>query len=617
MSKQGTFPWEIGDTPVFPIDYSIRSYLKRKNKTKVTEDQVNQYIISQPWFERITDLLYSGESREDKEDRNTLNYSKTIPLELTPLIDAYMEIVCNAEKKKFGLIFPRKTASSRRDANEGILSDDKIEKVDKLAKEFLSELAKKIHVSILFDENVPFDSFFSKQFYQNHFLNEQVVRYMWERNISPRYETILKLLPNVEVITQADVLSELLFSMDRAIYSLKKCNQNNNSSNISAQIIDHKELNNILFNISSQFLKNRLNTIKSNSYHVPNVDFIDEGNNTNMESAFNSLKPQPNQKANVRKGTLIENARNAYLDYLNEQHKYPPFQQRILGIENYLTSVLQKKEDSQLQSKIKRLFYLEVSYNFDIAYTDVHEELLTCRNQLLETGYLGNLVYYRIQLEAHKIFMKNFETFMYIINTEYTSEIHALYGNDKSVIDALHSLAYQMEDDAGDLFGLLKLKYHINEKKIVNNMSAHDFAILFFRQLCSLWHDIYADNQEVANCLPEEKSLMCNADSFLLSKEQIDSLIYVQIHSWPSTKKILHLPFQDDITAEDLYLCYQFYNTIISDPDLPYNLRIVEYFVINILKPFYFYSVASDAIKACPKLIDFTIFEADMYSPED
>jgi hypothetical protein len=86
---------------------------------------------------------------------------------------------------------------------------------------------------------------------------------------------------------------------------------------------------------------------------------MDNGEKTNLEEAFSLLQLQPNGESNLRKGSLIDNARKAYLDYLNQLDDHPPFQLRIYGNETYLSTTIHKEGSTLFHSLLTYQLNLE------------------------------------------------------------------------------------------------------------------------------------------------------------------------------------------------------------------------------------------------------------------
>lgn len=376
------FKWISGNSgngPVFPIDYSQRSYAEYLG---TDPRQVKRYVIDHPFFRDILRGQFYQNQRDGKFPKRSNNAIISIPAESALFFQCFYEL---AVDKKYHAAF----CSGKDHVSEQILA------------QFLRDLCQKISLRIEGDDKEE-NPYYRHVLYENEVFRQKLLPDLWAQELEPRIEKLKELSKNARTENQLEALMDCILCLDRNIINLMPASQDreigakSNNKNLRAS-------NNVAFSPSKIGIQNLLEDLLQREqaepddptfpfavYQIDDIVLAEEddlGHAHSLEGAFYELshhttKPQTE---------LEKFARKMYLKHLGAKRHESNFEMKYLLAMKYLrvwTGVPEKLLEDLVAERVK----LYCTSHLDQCFITPPRTIPPIKEKYTDLHYIAQLV---------------------------------------------------------------------------------------------------------------------------------------------------------------------------------------------------------------------------------
>ena len=317
-----------GNGPVFPIDYSQRSFAEYLGRDP---RQVKRYLIDHPFFRDILQEQFCKNQGNGKFPNRSDNAIISIPAESAVFFNCFYELVIT---EKYHAAF----CSGDHDIPDEILA------------QFLHDLCREISLSI--EGNAEKGNQYSRHvLYKNEVFRQKLLSDLWAQELEPRVKKIRELSKTAIAENQLESLMDCILCLDRNIINLqiasqhedrcpsKKAGENRNVSSSKTAI------RKLLTDLLQRNRTERENVISPfDTYLVDNVALGEadgfDGIHT-LQDAFHVLS----HLTTKQNSDLETFARKNYLEHLGKKEPVSEFEEKYLQAAQYLNIRNEAPED--------------------------------------------------------------------------------------------------------------------------------------------------------------------------------------------------------------------------------------------------------------------------------
>lgn len=376
------FKWISGNSgngPVFPIDYSQRSYAEYLG---TDPRQVKRYVIDHPFFRDILRGQFYQNQRDGKFPKRSNNAIISIPAESALFFQCFYEL---AVDKKYHAAF----CSGKDHVSEQILA------------QFLRDLCQKISLRIEGDDKEE-NPYYRHVLYENEVFRQKLLPDLWAQELEPRIEKLKELSKNARTENQLEALMDCILCLDRNIINLMPASQDreigakSNNKNLCAS-------NNVAFSPSKIGIQNLLEDLLQREqaepddptfpfavYQIDDIVLAEEddlGHAHSLEGAFYELshhttKPQTE---------LEKFARKMYLKHLGAKRHESDFEMKYLLAMKYLR-VWTGIEEHLLEDLVKDRVKTYCNAHLDQCFALPNQTLPPIKEKYTDLHYIAQLV---------------------------------------------------------------------------------------------------------------------------------------------------------------------------------------------------------------------------------
>ena len=308
--KKPQFEWICGNGPVFPIDYSQRSFAEYLNGDPRL---VKRYLVDHPFFRDILQKQFCGGQKKERTPDRSDNASVSIPVESTVFFECFYDLVTG---EKYHAAFC---------SGQGDIPEEKL-------KLFTHDLCQKIRLKIE-DDSVKGNQYCRHALYENRTFQQEILSDLWEQELIRRSREIRELSKTATTEAQIRSLMDCILCLDRNILNLRLAGEG------AAAPSGKDAIQSLLLNLMQREQKTGTSTFAS--YMVDNIEL--QGGNADVETmtleeAFAALSRHPNGKKNSSGAfkTLKECVRQSYLEKLDGKSEEPEFEKQYRSADQYL-----------------------------------------------------------------------------------------------------------------------------------------------------------------------------------------------------------------------------------------------------------------------------------------
>lgn len=299
-----------GNGPVFPIDYSQRSFAEYLGRDP---RQVKRYLIDHPFFRGILQEQFCGNKDNGKFPNRSDNAIVSIPVESAVFFDCFYDLVTG---EKYHAAFC---------SGQGNIPEKKL-------AQFTHDLCQKIRLKIE-DDSVKGNRYCRHALYENRTFRQEILSDLWEQELDRRSREIRELSKTATTEAQLRALMDCILCLDRNILNLRLAGEE------VAAPSGKDAIQSLLLDLMKR--EQKTGTSAFTSYLVDDIK-LQSGNTdvkaTTLNAAFVALSCSPVDRNNAHENlkTLKEIARQSYLEKLDGKGEEPEFEKQYRLADQYL-----------------------------------------------------------------------------------------------------------------------------------------------------------------------------------------------------------------------------------------------------------------------------------------
>lgn len=305
------FVWACGNGPVFPIDYSQRSFAEYLGGDPRL---VKRYLVDHPFFQDILQKQFHGSQEEGRAPDRPSNASASIPVESAAFFNCFYDLVTD---EKYHATF----CSRKKN-----IPKEKLE-------QFTHDLCQKIRLKIE-DDSIKGNQYYRHTLYKNRTFQQEILSDLWEQELDRRCQEIRELSKTATPEFQMGVLMDCILSLDRNILNLQIAGK-------KASAPSGKDaIRSLLLSLIQR--AQRKGSSEFASYLLDDIELKGRNANeeeTTLKEAFIALSSPPSIKRNYSESlkALRELVRQSYLEHLDDKIKESQFEKQYRLADQYLS----------------------------------------------------------------------------------------------------------------------------------------------------------------------------------------------------------------------------------------------------------------------------------------
>ncbi|MGM9618288.1 MAG: hypothetical protein ACI3W8_00405 [Oscillospiraceae bacterium] len=309
-NEKGQFEWLCGNGPVFPIDYTQRSFAEYLGGDPRL---VKRYLVAHPFFRDILQEQFCGSQRAAQLPERSDNAPVSIPVESAVFFDCFYALVTG---EKYHAAF----CSGR----------DNIPK-EKMAQ-FIHDLCQELRLKIE-DDSVKGNPYCRHALYENRTFRKEILSDLWERELDKRSQKIRELSKTATMEAQLNVLMDCVLCLDRNILNLSLAVEENIAPS------GEDAIRSLLLDLLQR--ERETGTSAFASYLVDDIALQSGAMGakaSTLQEAFIALSDSPASRKNSREDlkNLKKCARQSYLGYLDDKGEEQGFERQYRSADQYL-----------------------------------------------------------------------------------------------------------------------------------------------------------------------------------------------------------------------------------------------------------------------------------------
>lgn len=547
-----------GNGPVFPIDYSQRSFAKYLNEDPRL---VNRYIIDHPFFHEILLQQFCKNRANEKFPNRSKNAILSIPAESAVFFKCFYEL---AISKKY-----HAALCSGTDAVP-----------EKILTQFLHDLCLEIFLHIECDDEKE-NPYYRHVLFKNEVFRRELLSDLWAQELEPRIEKIITLSKTASTEKQLESLMDCILCLDRNIINLQNAAQykemENSTVSNSTRTSSKTDIQNLLEDLLQRNQTESMNSMSPfDTYWVDNIvlkqaeSFGDDIHT--LQDAFYKLSHFPTKPQKE-----LENfARREYLEQLGKKVCKSSFENQFMLALKYVR-VGSDISISLLGELVEERVKLYCGAFLDQCFITPDFTIQPIDEKFTELHYIAQLV-------------------DHLVNNSIAS-ISFIFKDVINLISYVVKANYVATHNQFRMWYILKQYPQILTPDLLSDICPSvcpeiNFTLLetkVFTELFSFaWQTLY---KEVVLDPENGHFLDLNRAAHRIYEEGHNGAIYFN--------RINHFPF----TQEDVYSMLECYEKIISAPNQYYKHDELLNFLPNLLYPLLLTVCKREADRMIPAIV--------------
>lgn len=459
-----------GNGPVFPIDYSQRSFAKYLG----TDPRlVKRYVINHPFFHEILQSQFCKNSSHGRFPNRSDNAVTSIPAESAVFFKCFYEL---AVSKKYHAAL----CSGKDIVSEQILP------------QFLHDLCQKIFLDIE-NDNEKENPYYRHVLFENEVFRKELLSDLWTQELEPRLEQLRELSKTARTENQLESLMDCILCLDRNIINLQIASQNNetDTENIKAK---NRKVSNAVTSPSKYAIQNLLeNLIQRNrsepqnptspfdTYIVDDIDLGDVDHFDHIHTLWDAFRDLSHFKTKSQ-NELEDFVRKRYLEQLGKNKPKSDFENKYMLAMKYLR-VGANVSDSLLSALVEERVKLYCRSALDQCFITPSSTIPPIREEFTELHYIAQLVDHLVDNSISPVYYRYSDT----INL-----ISCLFQADYVSDHDQHRMHYIIKNGINQILpydALAAMRPEVSPEENLTLQETKQFAKLF----SSAWQNLYGE----------------------------------------------------------------------------------------------------------------------------